>query len=233
MAEAQQPANVWTIGILVSSTPALHASRDQALLQGLRALGYEEGKNIVIERRYADGKMDRLPQLARELVERKPNLIVVGGTRVAIAAKKATNTIPIVIAGAGDLVEAGLIDSFMYPGGNVTGVARMSADFFGARIKLIKEILPKATQIVALSNTRNPGHRRSLKDAELGARALNLRFETVSAQTPDELDGAIKKRRKDRGQCVIHHDRRNVQHSGLADCAIDDQEPAAIRVRSK
>ena len=192
MAEAQQPANVWTLGILASSTPALYTARDQALLQGLRNLGYEEGKNIVLERRYADGKMDRLPQLARELVERKPDLLVVGGTAVAIAAKQATNTIPIVVAGAGDLVEAGLINSFMYPGGNVTGVARMSADLFDDRIKLIKETLPKATQIVALSNARNPGHRRSLKYAELGARALNLWFETVSAQTPDELDGAIK-----------------------------------------
>ena len=110
-------------------------------------------------------KVDRLPELARELVERKPDLIVVGGTRVAIAAKEATNTIPIVVAGAGDLVEAGLINSFMYPGGNVTGVARMSADFFDARIKLIKEILPKASQIVALSNAKNPGHRRTLEDA--------------------------------------------------------------------
>ena len=85
-------------GILVSSTPALNASRDQALLQGLRELGYQEGKNIVIERRYADGKVDRLPRLARELVERKPDLILVGGTSVAIAASKATNTIPIVVA---------------------------------------------------------------------------------------------------------------------------------------
>jgi putative tryptophan/tyrosine transport system substrate-binding protein len=191
MAEAQ-PRSGWKIGVLVSSTPALHTSRDEALLQGLRALGYEEGKNISIERRYAEGKADRLPQLARELVDQKPDVIVVGGTRVAIAAKKATSTIPIVVAGAGDLVEAKLIDSFMYPGGNITGVARMSADVFGARIKLIKEILPKATWIVALSNGRNPGHRRSLKDADLSARALNLRFETVSAQTPDELDGAIK-----------------------------------------
>lgn len=228
MAEAQQPANVWTIGILVSSTPALYASRDQALLQGLRALGYEEGKNIVIERRYADGKVDRLAQLARELVERKPDLIVVGGTRVAIAAKKATNTIPIVIAGAGDLVEAGLIDSFMYPGGNVTGVARMSADFFGARIKLIKEVLPKASQIAALSNARNPGHRRSLKDAELGARALNLRFETVSAQTPDELDGAIKTAAKTGGSAlfIMTDAMFNSQVSRIAQLTIKNRLPS-------
>ena len=100
-----------------------------------------------MEYRYAEGKTDRLDKLARELVEQKVDVIVVGGTGVAVAAKNATSTIPIVVAGAGDLVEAGLIKSFMFPGGNVTGVARMSADFFGARLKLIKEILPKTSQV--------------------------------------------------------------------------------------
>ena len=111
------------------STQAVNAARDEALRQGLRDLGYKEGKNIVMEYRYAEGKTDRLDKLAQELVEQKVDVIVVGGTGVAVAAKNATNTIPIVVAGAGDLVEAGLIKSFMFPGGNVTGVARMSADF--------------------------------------------------------------------------------------------------------
>jgi len=190
-AEAQQPAKVWKIGVLVSGTRALHASRDEALRQGLRDLGYQEGKNIVMDYRYAEGKTDRLAQLARELVEQKVDVIVVGGTNVAVTAKRATSTIPIVVAGAGDLVEAGLIKSFMFPGGNVTGVARMSADFFGARLKLIKETLPKATQVTALANPKNPGHGRSIKDAELGARSLGLNFQTVNAQSANDLDGAI------------------------------------------
>jgi ABC-type uncharacterized transport system substrate-binding protein len=190
-AEAQQPAKVWKIGVLVSSTQALNASRDNALRQGLHDLGYQEGKNIVMEYRYAEGKTDRLNQLAKELVEQKIDVIVVGGTAVAVAAKNATKTIPIVVAGAGDLVEAGLIKSFMFPGGNVTGVARMSADFFGARLKLIKEILPKATQVTALANPKNPGHGRSIKDAEVGARSLGLTFQSVNAQSANEIDGAI------------------------------------------
>ena len=190
-AEAQQPAKVWKIGVLVSSTQALNASRDEALRQGLRDHGYQEGKNIIMEYRYAEGKTDRLAQLACELVEQKVDVIVVGGTNVAVTAKQATSTIPIVVAGAGDLVEAGLIKSFMFPGGNVTGVARMSADFFGARLKLIKETLPKATQVTALANPKNPGHGRSIKDAELGARSLGLNFQTVNAQSANELDGAI------------------------------------------
>jgi putative ABC transport system substrate-binding protein len=190
-ASAQQEGKVWKIGVLVSSSQAVNAPRDEAFRQGLRDYGYEEGKNISMEYRYAEGKTERLNQLARELVEQKVDVIVVGGTSVASAAKKATSTIPIVVAGAGDLVEAGLIKSFMFPGGNVTGVARMSADFFGARLKLIKEILPKAVQVTALSNPKNPGHGRSLKDAELGARAMGLTFQSVMAQNANELDGAI------------------------------------------
>jgi len=188
---AQRDARVWKIGILVSGTMALNGARDEALRQGLRELGYEENKNIAFEYRYAEGKTDRLPQLARDLVEQKPDVIVVGGTSVAVAAKNATSTIPIVVAGAGDLVEAGLVKSFMYPGGNVTGVSRMSPDYFGARLKLIKEIMPKSAQVAALANPKNPGHLRSLKDAELGAQSLGMAFQTVNARAPDELDAAV------------------------------------------
>mgnify|MGYP003581334019 CR=1 FL=1 len=190
-ADAQQPVKTWKIGVLVSGTQAVNAARDEALRQGLRDLGYEEGKNIAMEYRYAEGKTERLDKLARELVEQKVDGIVVGGTRVAVAAKNATSTIPIVVAGAGDLVEAGLIKSFMFPGGNVTGVARMSADFFGSRLKLIKEILPKTSQVTALSNPKNPGHGRGLKDAELGARSMGLTFQSVTAQNANDLDSAV------------------------------------------
>jgi len=188
---AQQTAKVWKIGVLVSGTKASNAMRDEALREGLRQLGYEENKNIVWEYRYGEGKTDRLPQLAHDLVEQKPDVIVVGGTSVAVAAKNATSAIPIVVAGAGDLVEAGLVKSFMYPGGNVTGVSRMSPDYFGARLKLIKEIMPKTAQVAALANPKNPGYARSIKDAELGAQSLGMTFQTVNARTSDELDNAV------------------------------------------
>jgi len=191
LVQAQQAAKVWKIGVLVSGTKASNAMRDEALRHGLRQLGYEENKNIVWEYRYGEGKTDRLPQLARELVEQKPDVIVVGGTSVAVAAKNATSAIPIVVAGAGDLVEAGLVKSFMFPGGNVTGVSRMSPDYFGARLKLIKEIMPKTAQVAALANPKNPGYARSIKDAELGAQSLGMTFHTVNARTPDELDNAV------------------------------------------
>ena len=190
-ASAQQTEKIWMIGVLVSGTASINAPRDEALRRGLRDFGYEEGKNIVFAYRYAEGKTDRLPKLAKELIAEKPDVVVVGGTAVAVAAKNATSTIPIVVAGAGDLVEAGLIKSFMYPGGNVTGVARLSADFFGDRLKLIKEVVPKAAQVTALSNPNNSGHGRSLKDAELGARSSAMTFGNVSARSADELDKAI------------------------------------------
>jgi len=190
-AEGIAPAKSWKIGVLVSTSQALDAARAEGLRQGLRQFGYEEGKNIAMEYRYAEGKIDRLAPLARELVDLKVDVIVVGGTAVAVAAKNATSTIPIVVAGAGDLVEAGLINSYIYPGGNVTGVGRLSADFFGDRLKLIKEILPKASQIAALSNPNNPGHGRSLKDVELGARSSGLSFQNAAARNASDLPGAI------------------------------------------
>src|SRR5436190_17557662 len=118
--QAQQPAKVWKIGVLVSTSRVLNASREDSLWQGLRQLGYVDGKNIIMEYRYADGQLDRLPQLAAELIELKVDLIIVSGTRAAVAAKQATSTIPIVLAGVGDPVQAGLINSLSHPGGNVT-----------------------------------------------------------------------------------------------------------------
>lgn len=188
---AQQPPRIWKIGVLVSTSSSANKARDEALRQGLRALGYAEGQNIVMDYRYAEGKTDRLPQLARELAQQKPDVIVVGGTSVAVAAKSATSTIPIVVAGAGDLVEAGLIKSFMYPGGNVTGVARTSSDFLDARLRLLKEVVPKTVELTALFNPKNLGHERIIKDVKLGAQALGLSFASISALTATELDRAI------------------------------------------
>ena len=227
-AEAQQAAKTWKIGVLASGTEAQNKSRDDALRQGLRDFGYEEGKNIVMDYKYAEGKPERLAQLAKELVAEKPDVIVVGGTAVAVAAKNATNTIPIVVAGAGDLVEAGLIKSFMYPGGNVTGVARMSADFFGDRLKLIKEILPKASQVTALSNPNNPGHGRNLKDAELGARSSGLTFKSVAARSANELESAISSAAKDGASAlfIMTDAMFNSQVARIANLTIKHRLPA-------
>ena len=202
-AAAQDSPRIWKIGVLVSTSSSANKARDEALRQGLRDLGYIESRNIVMEYRYAEGKTDRLPQLARELTQQKPDVIVVGGTSVAVAAKSATNTIPIVVAGAGDLVEAGLIKSFMYPGGNVTGVARTSSDFLDARLRLLKEVVPQTVQVTALFNPKNLGHQRTIKDVKLGAQALGLSFESISAQTASELDRAIAAAGKSRANVLF------------------------------
>jgi putative tryptophan/tyrosine transport system substrate-binding protein len=189
--QAQQPAKVWKIGILVSTSHALNASREDNLWQGLRELGYVEDKNLAIEYRYADGQLDRLPQLAADLVGLKVDVIIVSGTRGAVAAKQATSTIPIVLAGVGDPVQAGLVGSLLHPGGNVTGVSRLSADFIGKRVELIKEVIPKTSRIAALSNPDNPAQAANLREIGIKARALAIELQTVTARSPNEFEGAF------------------------------------------
>ena len=138
-AEAQQPAKVSRIGYLRQGSPASAKLEDDAFRQGLRDLGYAEGKNILIEYRYAEGNVDRVPDLATELVHLKLDAIVVGGNRATRAAKQATSTIPIIVGSADDLVRAGLVVSLAKPGGNITGSTGIAPDLSGKRLQLLKE----------------------------------------------------------------------------------------------
>src|SRR5262245_14500615 len=202
-ADAQEAAKVWRIGVLVSSSASLNASRDDALRQGLREIGYVEGKNIIIEYRYAEGKLDRLSKLAADLVRSQPDVILVGGTRVAVAAKQATSVIPIVVTGAGDLVAAGVVQSLSLPGGNVTGVSRLSPEFLGTRVELLKKIIPKATRIATLSNPENPGHAAGLKENEREALAWGIRLQALAVRGADDLTRAFKAAPKERVDALI------------------------------
>lgn len=207
--QAQQPAKtvtpdkIWKVGVLVSSSQALNATRDEALKRGLRELGYEEGKNIHFEYRYAEGRVERLSALAHELVNAKVDLIVAGGTRVAAAAKEATGTIPIVITGAGGLTESGIVRSFSNPGGNVTGVSRISSDFFGKRLELLRAAVPKAQRVAGLGNPATPGYDARLKDFDLSVRAAGLAFQTLTARSPGEFDGAFGAAAKARADALV------------------------------
>src|SRR4029434_6368752 len=201
--QAQQPAKVWKIGVLVSTSRALNASREDNLWQGLRQLGYVEGKNVAMEYRYADGQLDRLPQLASDLVGLKVDVIVVSGTRAAVAAKQATSTIPIVLAGVGDPVQAGLVSSLLHPGSNVTGVSRLSPDFIGKRVELIKEVIPKTNLIPALSNPDNPAHTENLRQIDTKARALAIEPQIVTALNPHKLDSALAAATKARADALL------------------------------
>ena len=152
IAEAQQPKKVPRIGYLSPSSRSISLTRTEAFRQSLRELGYMEGKNIVIEQRYAEGNLDRLPELAAELVRLKVDIIVAaGGINVIRAAKNATKTIPIVMGGSGiDPVVAGLVESLARPGGNVTGITNLSRELGGKRLDLLKEAVPKVASIAVL-----------------------------------------------------------------------------------
>jgi putative ABC transport system substrate-binding protein len=202
-AEAQAPAKVWKIVVLVSSSASLNASRDEGLRQGLREFGYVDGKNIVLEFKYADGKLDRLPQLAGELVSSKPDVIIAGGTRAAVAAKQATGAIPIVVSGAGDLVAAGLVQSLSYPGGNVTGVSRLSPEILGTRVELLKKLIPNATRIATLLNRENPGYAASLREIELDALASGMKLQLLAVRSSDDLEGAFQAAIKEKANALL------------------------------
>jgi putative tryptophan/tyrosine transport system substrate-binding protein len=202
-AQAQQQAKVWKIGVLVSTSHAQNASREDSLWQSLRQLGYVEGKNITFEYRYADGQLDRLPELAAALVALKVDAIVVSGTRAAVAAKQATSTIPIVLAGVGDPVQAGLVSSLSHPGSNVTGVSRLSPDFIGRRVELIKEVVPKTSHLAALSNPDNPAQSANLRQIDIEARALAIELEIVTARNPSEFESAFAAATKEHADALL------------------------------
>ena len=199
----QQPGKVWNIGVLVSTTHALNAVREDNLWQGLRQLGYVEGRNLALEYRYADGQLDRLPVLAAELVGLNVDVLVVSGTRAAVAAKQATSTIPIVLAGVGDPVQAGLVTSMSHPGTNVTGLSRLSPDFIGERLKLIKDVVPKTNRVAALSNPDNPAQAANLRQLNIQARTLAIELETVTARSSNEFESAFAAAIKDRANALV------------------------------
>ena len=191
-AVAQQPVNT-RIGYLAPVFPCtgLIPSLD-AFRQGLRELGYVEGKNIAVECRSAGGKPDRLPELAIELVRLKVNVIVAaGGDLVARAAKQATQTIPIVMTNAADPVETGLIASLARPGSNVTGLVTISPELSGKRLALLKEAFPKVDRVAVLTNPANPEQRVRLKEIEVAAHALGLQLQVLEVREPSDFDLAF------------------------------------------
>ncbi len=156
LAQAQQPARIPRIGILLTPSASVYSARVEALRQRLRELGYVEGKNIVIEYRYAEGKLERLPDLAAELVRLKVDVIVTAGSPAILAAKKASATIPIVFADAGDPVGTGIVSSLARPGGNITGLSVMAPDLDGKRLELLKEAFPKVARVAFLWESGGP-----------------------------------------------------------------------------
>jgi putative tryptophan/tyrosine transport system substrate-binding protein len=188
-AEAQQ-AKVPKIGFLVPGSPSGFAARVAAFRQGLRELGYVEGKNITVEYRWAEGTLDRLPQLAAELVRIKVDVIVTSGDAAIRAVKENTPTIPIVVGVAGDLVVPGYVDSHSRPGGNITGLIDISPELSTKRLELVKEAFPKVSRVVILLNSANPVMVLNFKEIERTARAMGLKPESLEMRNSDDLDSA-------------------------------------------
>jgi putative tryptophan/tyrosine transport system substrate-binding protein len=187
---AQQPANVPRIGFLIPGTQAAFSVRTDAIRQGLRDLGYLEGKNLVIEFRYNDGKVGRLPELAAELAHLKVEVIFAVGSDAAQAAKSVTKTIPIV-ATAADPVGTKLVASLAQPGGNITRLSILSPELSGKRLDLLKETVPKISRIAVMLNSTTPNTQIDLKETEAAARSLRVQLHLMEVRRPDEIDGAF------------------------------------------
>jgi len=189
---AQAPAKVRRIGLLSPSSPSVAAPWNQAFRLGLRDLGWVEGKNIIIEYRYAEGRSDRLPDLAADLVRLKVDVIVVSSGPATLAAQKATTAIPIVIAAAGDPVATGLVESLARPGGNITGLSQMAYETAGKRLELLKEIVPKLSRVAVLWNPQGTGSTLSWKELQLPARQLGVQLHSIEVRSPNDLDQAFE-----------------------------------------
>ena len=190
-----QPQNkVWRIGLLSSSSATAPAFivRAQALRAGLRDLGYVEGRNIVIDSRWADGMNERLSVLASELVDSKVDVLVTQGTSAALAAKKVTTTVPIVMGPVVDPVASGLVDSLAKPGGNITGITYFLTELCEKRLELLKEIVPRTRRVAFLMNADNQAMHALYKAMEPAAKSLKLELHSMLVRRPEEIDSAFQ-----------------------------------------
>jgi putative ABC transport system substrate-binding protein len=198
---AQQPTKIPRIGFLgsVSSSPRIGAFR-----QGLRELGYVEGKNIIIEWRHHEGKLDRLPALAAELVRLKVDIIITAGAPATRAAKEATVTIPIVMMQAGDPVGSGFVASLARPGGNITGLSILAPELSGKRLELLKEVVPKLSRVAVFGTSTTPDNAQSLKEAELAAGALKVQLQYLDVLSLKDIETAFRAASKGRAEAVLY-----------------------------
>ena len=200
--EAQQPARIPRIGILIGSSASSYSARVEAFRRRLRELGYVEGKNIFIEYRYAEGKLERLPDLAAELVGLKVDVIVTTGQAVLVA-KKASPTLPIVFGAAADPVGAGLVSSLARPGGNITGLSLMAQDLDGKRLELLKEAFPKVARVAFLWVPVDSRGNLALTEMEAAAKALGFKLQSLEVRSLEDFDGAFARAKTNGAHALI------------------------------
>ena len=203
VAEAQQPKKVPRIGYLSSTSPSAGSARIEAFRQGLHELGYVEGKNLVIEWRYAEGKLDRLPALAAELLRLKVDIIVSASPPVTGAAKDATVTIPIVMAHDPDPVGNGFVASLARPGGNITGLASFAPELSGKRLELLKEIIPRLARVAVLGYSTEPGYSQVRREIEVAAGAFKVQLQFLDVLDSNDTETAFGAAAKGRADAIL------------------------------
>ncbi len=197
----QQQGKVWRVGILSPTSASLSSPNTGAFLKGMRELGYVEGKNLVIEWRFADGKLERLPDLAAELVQLKVDIIVTAGATAISAAQKATTTIPIVMASTGDPVGSGFVKSLARPGGNITGLSNMAGDIAAKFIDLLRSVVPKLSRVAMLTPSTTYGELS--KSVQAAAQKAGVKTLVAEASTPQEIENAFSMMVREKADAVF------------------------------
>src|SRR5262249_40237037 len=224
-AHAQQAGKIHKVGYLSRSVPSVFSS---LLFDTLRELGWIEGKNVTFESRYAENRVERLPELAAELVRLNVDLIMAGGTLGPLAAKRATTTIPIVMLSAGDPLGSGLVDSLARPGGNVTGMSLMVPDLGGKRLELLRELLPRLSRVAVLWNAANPYPAIVFKETQTAGRTLGVEVQSLEVRGPGDLDGAFAAARQQHPDALITVEDpfTFTYRKRIADFAVAEQMPS-------
>jgi ABC-type uncharacterized transport system substrate-binding protein len=227
-AEAQQAAKVPRIGVLAAPTASVFSSRIEVFRQGLRDLGYLEGKKISLEYRYAEGRLDRLPHLAAELVHLKVDVILTAGEFATLAAKNATRTIPIVFAVTEDAVESGLVSSLARPGGNATGLTVLAAELGGKRLELLKESFPKVARVAFLWPSGGPRGNVPFTEMEAAAKALGLKLQSLPVRGLDDFEPAFEAAKREGAHALVTTPTAviNTQRDRIVDFAAKNRLPA-------
>jgi len=233
-AEAQQAGKVYRVGYLSAGSRESQEPVYQALLRGLIGRGWVEGQNLMVERRWAEGRNERLPALATELVQRKVEVIVAVAEPAALAAKNATKSVPIVMLFVGDPVGGKFVASLARPGGNVTGLTfTPTLELLGKRLALLEEAVPHASRVAILSNSANPSHVRELREVQVAARPLRLQLQRLDARSPEDFDRAFDAMARERadGLLVLTDSMFNIHRTRLAELAATYHLPTMYGIR--
>ena len=232
-AGAQPATKVWKIGILEPFNAAVRANLVAAFRQGLREHGYEEGRNIVLEPRFAEGKLERLPELASELVALKVDVIVASSTQAIQAAQNATRTIPIVMTTAGDPIGPGFVASLARPGGNITGLTIQAPELIAKRLQLLKEAVPQVTRVATLWDPAMVHEVQGYKEAEAAARALDVRLLSMQVQRAEDLESAFATVARDGADGLLAFENALTSNNGkrIVELALKHRLPGVYGLR--